>query len=128
MWDGLREDDHLPLLNKSLQGLYPPGSTFKPATELALLENGVATTDAVVCTGRYRLGGGYFHCHKRGGHGVVSLNKAIEQSCAIYFYHFRRRTGIDRIDAQVRRLDSGVEYAHRDLGRGSSGERMVQYR
>src|SRR3546814_9515373 len=80
MWDGLREDDHLPLLNKSLQGLYPPGSTFKPATALALLENEVAPTDAVVCTGRYRLGGGYFHCHKRGGHGVVSLNRSEEHT------------------------------------------------
>lgn len=111
MWDGLREDDHLPLLNKSLQGLYPPGSTFKPATALALLENGVAPTDAVVCTGRYRLGGGYFHCHKRGGHGVVSLNKAIAQSCDIYFYHFGRRIGIDRIADMARRLGLGEEYA-----------------
>src|SRR3546814_8079341 len=49
MWTALREDDHLPLLNKSLQGLYPPGSTFKPVTALALLENGIAPTDAVVC-------------------------------------------------------------------------------
>src|SRR3546814_5572897 len=101
----------LPLLNKSLQGLYPPGSTFKPATALALLENGVAPTDAVVCTGRYRLGGGYFHCHKRGGHGVVSLNKAIAQSCDIYFYHFGRRIGIDRIADMARRLGLGEEYA-----------------
>lgn len=110
MWKDLQEDDHLPLLNKTLQGLYPPGSTFKPATALALLENGVAPTDAVVCTGRYKLGGGYFHCHKRGGHGVVSLHKAIAQSCDIYFYHFGRRIGIDRIADMARRLGLGAEY------------------
>src|SRR3546814_17113216 len=107
MWDGLREDDHLPLLNTSLQGLYPPGSTFKPATALALLENGVAPTDAVVCTGRYRLGGGYFHCHKRGGHGVVRLHQAIAQSGAIYFYPFGRRIGIDRPAHTGRRRGPG---------------------
>lgn len=110
MWNALREDDHLPLLNKSLQGLYPPGSTFKPVTALALLENGVAPTDAVVCTGRYRLGNGYFHCHKRGGHGVVSLHKAIAQSCDTYFYHFGRKVGIDRIADMARRLGLGAEY------------------
>src|SRR3546814_20457333 len=88
----------------------PPGSTFKPATALALLENGIAPTDAVVCTGRYQLGGGYFHCHKRGGHGVVSLHKAIAQSCDVYFYHFARRIGIDRVADMARRLGLGDEY------------------
>lgn len=110
MWKALQEDDHLPLLNKTLQGLYPPGSTFKPATALAILENGVSPTDAVVCTGRYRLGNSYFHCHKRGGHGVVSLNKAIAQSCDVYFYHFGRQIGIDRIAEMARRLGLGEEY------------------
>lgn len=110
VWKSLQEDDHLPLLNKTLQGLYPPGSTFKPATALAILESGVAPTDAVVCTGRYRLGNSYFHCHKRGGHGVVSLNKAIAQSCDIYFYHFARQIGIDRVADMARRLGLGEEY------------------
>lgn len=110
VWKSLQEDDHLPLLNKTLQGLYPPGSTFKPATALAILESGIAPTDAVVCTGRYRLGNSYFHCHKRGGHGVVSLNKAIAQSCDIYFYHFARQIGIDRVADMARRLGLGEEY------------------
>ncbi len=110
VWNALREDDHLPLLNKSLQGLYPPGSTFKPATALALLEAGVAPTDAVVCTGSYRVGSSLFHCHKRGGHGIVSLHKAIAQSCDVYFYHFGRRIGIDRIADMARRLGLGEEY------------------
>src|SRR3546814_11557974 len=88
----------------------PSKRCISTATALALLENGVAPTDAVVCTGRYRLGGGYFHCHKRGGHGVVSLNKAIAQSCDLYFYHFGRRIGIDRIANMARRLGLGDGY------------------
>lgn len=110
MWKDLQEDDHLPLLNKTLQGLYPPGSTFKPASALAFLENGVAPTDAVVCTGRYRLGNSFFHCHSRRGHGVVSLHKALALSCDIYFYHFGRQIGIDKIADMARRLGLGEEY------------------
>src|SRR3546814_11071257 len=110
-WVGVRDNHHLSLLRKSLHSLYPPGSTSKPAPARGLLENGVAPTDAVGCTGRYRLGGGYFHCHKRGGHGVVSLNKAIAQSCDIYFYPFCRRIGIARIAATSRWLGPGVENA-----------------
>ncbi len=109
-WAMLRADDHLPLLNKTLQGLYPPGSTFKPASALAFLESGLSPDAAVVCTGRYRLGNSYFHCHKRGGHGVVSLNKALAQSCDIYFYHFGRQIGIDRIAEMARRLGLGQEF------------------
>lgn len=110
MWNALREDDHLPLLNKSLQGLYPPGSTFKPVTALALLEHGVAPTDAVVCTGKYQVGSSTFHCWKRGGHGVVSLHSAIAHSCDTYFYHFGRKIGIDNIADMARRLGLGAEY------------------
>jgi len=110
MWSALRENDHLPLLNKTLQGLYPPGSTFKPVTALALLENGVAPEDAVVCTGRYRLGDSYFHCWKHGGHGVTSMRKALYQSCDVYFYHFGRQIGIDAIAATARKLGLGAEY------------------
>lgn len=109
-WAMLRADDHLPLLNKTLQGLYPPGSTFKPASALAFLESGLSPDAAVVCTGRYRLGNSYFHCHKRGGHGVVSLHRALEQSCDIYFYHFSRQIGIDRIAEMARRLGVGQEF------------------
>lgn len=109
-WAMLQANDHLPLLNKSLQGLYPPGSTFKPVTALALLEAGLTPDAAVVCTGRYRLGNSFFHCHKRGGHGVVSLGKAISQSCDIYFYHFGRKLGIDAIAAMGRKLGLGAEY------------------
>src|SRR3546814_16613798 len=96
MWTALREDDHLPLLNKSLQGLYPPGSTFKPVTALALLENGIAPTDAVVCTGRYQLGGGYFPCHRRDATGVDGPTKAIPQTATDYSYPLPDGSGNNR--------------------------------
>lgn len=109
-WTMLREHDHLPLLNKTLQGLYPPGSTLKPVTALALLEAGITPDAAVVCNGRYNLGGSYFHCWKRGGHGVVSMRKAIYQSCDVYFYHFTRLMGVDRLAGMARKLGLGAEY------------------
>lgn len=109
-WTMLREHDHLPLVNKTLQGLYPPGSTLKPVTALALLEAGLTPDAAVVCNGRYNLGGSYFHCWKRGGHGAVSMRKAIYQSCDVYFYHFTRLMGIDPLAAMARKLGLGAEY------------------
>jgi penicillin-binding protein 2 len=109
-WDMLSGDDHLPLLNKALQGLYPPGSTIKPAAALAILEAGIAPSEHVYCSGSYRLGTGLFHCHKRGGHGSLDMFGGIAQSCDIYFYTMGRRIGIDRIAAMARRLGLGSEY------------------
>ncbi|WP_093317345.1 penicillin-binding protein 2 [Sphingomonas jatrophae] len=110
-WDMLSASDHLPLMNKTLQGLYPPGSTVKPMNALALLDAGVRADERVLCTGRYRLGRGYFHCHKRGGHGALDMAGAIMQSCDIYFYTMVRRIGIDRLAAMMRRLGLGAEFA-----------------
>ena len=70
-WKMLSDDDHVPLMNKVLQGLYPPGSTVKPMNALALLDAGVDPRRAVNCSGAMRLGTGVFHCHKRGGHGPL---------------------------------------------------------
>lgn len=109
-WGMLSANDHLPLLNKTLQGLYPPGSTVKPMVALALLEAGVDPNQGVRCTGSYRLGSGLFHCHKRGGHGFVNMHSAIAQSCDIYFYAMSRTIGIDRIAASARMCGLGAEY------------------
>ncbi|SNS47883.1 penicillin-binding protein 2 [Sphingomonas laterariae] len=106
----LRANDHLPLLNKTLQGLYPPGSTVKPAVALALLRAGITPEQSVVCTGRYRLGNRYFHCHKRGGHGHVDMRRAIHQSCDVYFYHYSQQIGIDAIATMMRNLGLGAEF------------------
>ena len=109
-WGRLSNDDHLPLTNKVMQGLYPPGSTVKPMVALALLEAGVDPNQTVICSGRYRLGNSYFHCWRHRGHGSVDMHRAIASSCDVYFYTMSRLIGIDRIAAMARQLGLGEEY------------------
>jgi penicillin-binding protein 2 len=91
----LREDERVPLRNKVLQGLYPPGSTIKPMHCMAFLRAGVRPTDTIVCGGGRRIGNRFFNCHS--SHGVVDMNKAIAQSCDSYFYHFAQAVGFDAV-------------------------------
>ena len=109
-WDMLSANDHVPLMNKVLQGLYPPGSTVKPMNALALLRAGIAPEDTVHCGGALRVGTGLFHCWKRGGHGPISMRRAVAQSCDIYFYEMARRVGYDRIAPVARELGLGQEF------------------
>jgi penicillin-binding protein 2 len=109
-WKMLSEDDHVPLMNKVTQGLYPPGSTVKPMNGLALLAAGVSPDERVFCSGAMRVGTGVFHCHKRGGHGPLDLKNAIMQSCDIYFYEMVRRVGYDRIAPVARALGLGQKF------------------
>ncbi|MDE2341747.1 MAG: penicillin-binding protein 2, partial [Alphaproteobacteria bacterium] len=109
-WQMLSDDDHIPLSNKVLQGLYPSGSTIKPMMALALLQAGVTPDEQVVCTGSYRVGNSIFHCDKRTGHGAISLHRALVQSCDIYFYHMGRQIGIERIAAMMRQMTLGQKY------------------
>ncbi|TVV77327.1 penicillin-binding protein 2 [Sphingomonas solaris] len=110
-WDMLSANDHHPLINKVLSGLYPPGSTVKPMNALALLNAGISADERVVCTGQYRLGNTVFHCHKRRGHGALDMKHAIMQSCDIYFYTMIRRIGIDALATMMRDMGLGEEYA-----------------
>lgn len=110
LWDELQADDHHPLINKSAQGLYPPGSTFKMMTALAILGSGIAPEQATGCNGRYRLGNATWHCHARRGHGRVDLNAAIPKSCDVYFYTFGRAVGIDAIAATARKFGLGQKF------------------
>ncbi len=110
LWKALQEDDHNPLLNKSAMGLYPPGSTFKMVTALAVLEAGVTPDQGVRCTGKYKYGNNTWHCHSRRGHGGVDLHSAIPKSCDVYFYAFGRQIGIDPIADMARRLGLGQKY------------------
>jgi len=109
-WAMLSANDHLPLNNKTLQGLYPSGSTIKPMMALALLASGVNPDEQVVCTGSYRLGNGIFHCDKRTGHGAISMHRAVVQSCDIYFYHMGRQLGIEKIAAMMHQMSLGQRY------------------
>jgi len=109
-WDMLSKDDHVPLRNKTLQGLYPPGSTVKPMVALALLEAGISPMDTVNCPGAIRVGNTLFHCHKRRGHGSLNMRGAIAQSCDIYFYQMAQRIGMDRIASMARRVGMGQKF------------------
>lgn len=107
----LTENKYRPLANKSVQGAYPPGSTFKMVTALAALEDGVITAqDTVRCTGHAEVGGRKFHCWKRSGHGNVDLQKSIQQSCDVYYYDIAQRVGIEKITAMARRLGLGERF------------------
>jgi penicillin-binding protein 2 len=109
-WKMLSDDDHVPLMNKVLQGLYPPGSTVKPMNALALLEAGVDPNASVSCSGALRVGSGVFHCWKRGGHGGINMRRAVAQSCDIYFYEMARRVGYDAIAPVARSLGLGEKF------------------
>ena len=104
----LREDDHKPLLNKSLQGLYPPGSTLKPMVAIALQQNGVDPDETVYCGGGYRLGNRVFKC--LGTHGSMNMPNAIMKSCNTYFYSMGNRIGYDKIAPVARLLGLGQEF------------------
>ncbi|HUD92329.1 penicillin-binding protein 2 [Sphingobium sp.] len=109
-YEMLSKDDHVPLRNKTLQGLYPPGSTVKPMVGLALLEAGVGPHETINCPGAIRVGNTLFHCHKRRGHGSLNLRGAIAQSCDIYFYQMAQRIGMDRIASMARRVGMGQRF------------------
>ncbi|WP_420341903.1 penicillin-binding protein 2 [Paenirhodobacter sp.] len=110
-YKALMENDHRPLADKSVQGLYPPGSTFKVVTALAALDAGVVgADDTVYCPGYYEMGGRKFHCWKHSGHGRVNVSQALEQSCDVYFYEVAQRVGIDKIGEMAKRMGVGVRH------------------
>ncbi|MCU0888672.1 MAG: penicillin-binding protein 2 [Rubritepida sp.] len=99
-----------PLINKTTNGLYAPGSTFKMVVALAALEARVATPfDRVFCPGHFDLGDTRFHCWNRNGHGSVDMRTSLKVSCDVYYYEIARRVGINRIAAMARRLGLGVD-------------------
>lgn len=108
-WKALTNDDHRPLINKALAGVYPPGSTFKPVVALAAVEAGIITPGyAVHCSGSITLGNHDFHCWKKGGHGTVDLHRGIQCSCDVFFYETAKRVGIDAIEQTARKLGLGA--------------------
>jgi len=97
-WQLIRNNPLKPLVNKTLSGLYSPGSTFKPIVALSALENGVIDKNFKVnCTGKIAMYGQTYHCWKKRGHGVVNLKSAMKQSCDTYFYEVARKLGVDRL-------------------------------
>ena len=110
-YNALRENIYKPLFNKTVQGLYPPGSTFKMMTGLAALRGGViGQGETVYCPGHMSLGGRRFHCWKRGGHGWMDFNNAITQSCDVYFYEAAHRLGVDKLAELCREFGLGERH------------------
>jgi penicillin-binding protein 2 len=96
----LKEDQDIPLFDRSIKGLYPPGSTIKPMIAIAGLElNKISITDSVFCPGYYKLAdySRKFNDWKRYGHGHVEVIEAIAQSCDVFFYDLAYKLGIDNI-------------------------------
>ena len=97
-WQLIRNNPLKPLVNKTLSGLYSPGSTVKPIVALSALENGIINKNfSVNCTGKIEMYGQTYHCWKKKGHGVVNLRSAMKQSCDTYFYEVARKLGVDRL-------------------------------
>ena len=107
-WDLIRKNPLKPLINKTISGLYSPGSTIKPIVALSALENDVISTKFKVnCTGKMEMYGQTYHCWKKKGHGIVDLRDALKQSCDTYFYEMSRRLGVDRLNITAKRFGLG---------------------
>jgi len=107
-WKMLSSDERHPLINKSLNALYPPGSTFKPMVAMALQSAGIDPKERVHCPGGYRLGNRFFRC--LGRHGSVDMHRAIAKSCNTYFYTMGNRVGIDVIARMGHALGFGEKF------------------
>lgn len=120
-WQAMLDNPLHPLINKIVQGQYPPGSTYKMVTAAAGLAEGVITPDSMIyCPGHYRFGNRTYRCWKHSGHGAVDLNRALSESCDVYFYQVGQRLGVDRLAKYARMFGlgrkTGVEMEHEKSG------------
>ena len=107
-WQLIRNNPLKPLVNKTLSGLYSPGSTIKPMVALSALENNIIDKNFKVnCTGKIEMFGQTYHCWKKKGHGVVNLKGAMKESCDTYFYEVSRKLGVDRLKETVIKFGLG---------------------
>ncbi len=121
-WKKYLENEKKPLVNKAVQGQYPPGSTYKMITAIAALQENVINYNTVqYCPGFYKLGRKTYRCWKHSGHGAVNLRKAIEQSCDVYFYHAGYQLGVDKLAKYAKMFGLGertgleIEYEGRGV-------------
>ena len=107
----LTENKYRPLASKSVQGTYPPGSTFKMITAMAALEAGLIGPDETVfCPGHMEVSGRRFHCWKRSGHGRVNLESSLSESCDVYYYDLALKVGQDKIAEMAQRFGLGIRH------------------
>ena len=111
-----------PFMNKTVEGLYPPGSTFKIVVALAALESGaISPKQTVFCPGHWDYGDRRYHCWEHKGHGYVDLTKALKHSCDIYFYQLALKIGIDAIKRMAIKLGFTEKYMGDILAREMPG-------
>ncbi len=110
-YNPMLESKYRPLVNKTVQGTYPPGSTYKMVVAMAALEEGIIGPDETVyCPGHLEVGGRKFHCWKRAGHGWVDLENSLKQSCDVYYYDLALKVGIEKISEIAKRFGLGIRH------------------
>ena len=121
-WQLIRNNPLKPLVNKTLSGLYSPGSTFKPMVALSALENGIINENFKVnCTGKTEMYGQTYHCWKKKGHGIVNLRNAMKQSCDTYFYEIARKLGVDRLKETSMKFGLGEKVLNKTFNNEKKG-------
>ncbi|EAL4027260.1 penicillin-binding protein 2 [Campylobacter jejuni] len=109
-WDELSNSLDHPFTNKLINGYYPPGSVVKMGVGLSFLNfKNISLSTQYVCNGSIELGGRFFRCWNRSGHGPVDLKHAIKYSCDVYFYNGSLQVGIDQISETLSRIGFGVK-------------------
>lgn len=110
-WRGLINNPEKPMINRTIQGLYPPGSIFKIVTAVAGLEEGVINPEKILvnCSGEISFGKWSFGCWRKEGHGAVDLKRALVESCDIYFYELGKILGIKNIYRYAKLLGLGSQ-------------------
>jgi len=106
-WDELRDNPYMPLTNKAMSGVYPPGSTVKLFVALAALQAGVIDkTTTIHCPGHIYVGDHKFHCMH--SHGDVNVSRALVESCDVFFYEVAKKLGVDRLSAFYQNMGLGT--------------------
>ncbi len=126
-WAELRDDPLHPLQNRATQSVYPPGSVFKLVMAGAGLHyDAVDPLDTVTCSGELAMGNHIFHCWKRKGHGTVNLERALVESCDVYFYRLGMKLGVDRMSEFAKAAGfgspTGIDLPHEKSGLIASRE------
>ncbi len=107
-WQRLSSDVDYPLTNRSVQGVYSPGSIFKVVTAMAALEEGVTDRKRkIYCSGSFKIAGQVFTCWKETGHASLDIVDGIAHSCNIYFYTLGKDLGIEKFNKYMQKLGSG---------------------
>ena len=122
-----------PFINKAIEGLYAPGSTFKMMTALAALSDGKINANTKInCTGHMDYGDGRYHCWNTGGHGLLNLEQSLLHSCDIFYYALATKVSMDVIQEMAYRFGlgdyTGIELANEKKGQVPSREWKRNYK